>query len=71
VADPKAYFLHIALGNVRLRLGSREGALQAYKEALRYVPDDPETRHTIEQQVRRVSAGSLVQISPIRDPGME
>jgi hypothetical protein len=59
VVDPKAYFVHIALGNVRLRLGSREGALQAYNEALRYVPDDPEMRYTIERQVRRVSAGSL------------
>jgi len=71
VADPNAYFVHIALGNVRLRLGSREGALQAYKEALRYVPDDPAMRQTIEQQVRRVSARSLDQIPPIRDPGME
>jgi Dolichyl-phosphate-mannose-protein mannosyltransferase len=70
-ADPKAYFVHIALGNVRLRLGSREGALQAYKDALRYVPDDPEMRYAIKQQVQRVSGGSLDQIPPIRDPGME
>jgi hypothetical protein len=71
VADPKAYFVHIALGNVRLRLGSRDGALQAYEEALRYVPDDPEMRYAIEQQVQQVSTGSLDQIPPLRDPGME
>jgi hypothetical protein len=35
------------------------------------VPDDPEMRYAIKQQVQRVSGGSLDQIPPMRDPGME
>jgi hypothetical protein len=70
-ADPRAFFVHIALGNVRLRLGSRNGALEAYKAALQRMPDDVDMRRAIEQQIHRFSAASLDQIPALRDPWME
>jgi hypothetical protein len=70
-ADPRPFFVYIALGNVRVRLGARDGALEAYRTALQRVPDDPDMRHAIEQQIQKVSAGSLDQIPALRDPWME
>ena len=70
-ADPRPFFVYIALGNVRLGLGSREGALQAYKTALQRLPDDRDMRRAIEQQIERVSTGNLDQIPPLRDPELE
>jgi regulator of sirC expression with transglutaminase-like and TPR domain len=72
-ADPRAFFVHITLGNVRLRLGSREGALAAYQAALQHAPD-AEMQAAIRKQIQRVtteSTESLDQIPFLRDPAME
>jgi len=69
--DPEAFFVNVELGNVRLRLGSRDGALSAYQAALQHVPNDPSLRQSIEHQIQRVSVDSLDQIPALHDPGLE
>jgi hypothetical protein len=69
--DPNAFFVNIELGNVCLRLGFREDALHAYSAALQHAPSDPDMRHSIQQQIQRVSVENLDQIPALRDPGIE
>jgi len=69
--DPEALFVNVELGNVRLRLGSRDGALSAYQAALQHVPNDPSLRQSIEHQIQRLSVDSLDQIPALHDPGLE
>lgn len=69
--DPTAYFVHIQLGNLYLKRGSREACVRAYSEALRYAPEDPEIRSALQNQIQRASRGALAKISPLRDPHME
>jgi tetratricopeptide (TPR) repeat protein len=69
--DPRAYFVHIQLGNLYLRRGAREDCIRAYSEALKYAPEDPEVRSAIETQIQHVTREPLVGIRPLRDPEME
>ena len=69
--DPKEFFADIQLGNVCLKRGSRENALRAYSDALQNAPHDPELVRSIEEQIKRVSAGPLGQVPELRDPFME
>jgi 4-amino-4-deoxy-L-arabinose transferase-like glycosyltransferase len=69
--DPTAYFVHIQLGNLYLKRGIRDRALEAYSNALKFVGKDSEFRSQIREQIRRVSAGSLGSVVPLRDPFME
>jgi tetratricopeptide (TPR) repeat protein len=69
--DPRAFFVHIELANVYLAEGRRDRALRAYSDALRYAPDDPQSRRPIEAQIERVSSGAPGHIEPLRDPFLE
>jgi len=70
-ADPSAFFVFIELGNLALRRGSPEDALQAYKNALLHAPDEPIARQPIQEQIARFSAGNLDQIPILRNPQLE
>jgi tetratricopeptide (TPR) repeat protein len=69
--DPSAFFVHIELGNLLVRRGAREDALQAYSAALQHAPNDAIFRHPIEDQMKQVSAGLLNQVPELRNPFME
>jgi tetratricopeptide (TPR) repeat protein len=69
--DPSAYFVHIELGNLCLKRGSREESVRAYIEALKYAPDEPGIRSALQYQIQRVSRDALAGISPLRDPNLE
>ena len=69
--DPTAYFVHIQLGNLYLKRGSREQCVQAYSQALNYAPQEPMIRSALQNQIHRASSEPLAGISPLRDPAME
>lgn len=69
--DPSEFFADIELGNLCLKRGSREDALQAYSDALQHTPSDSELRRSIEEQIKRVSSEPLGQVPELRDPFME
>jgi len=69
--DPTAYFVHIQLGNLYLKRGSRQECLRAYSDALKYAPEEPELRSALHNQIQRVSRDALAGVSPLRDPYME
>jgi len=69
--DPSAFFVHIELGNVYLKQGQRDRALQSYSDALKYAPGDPHFRQPIQSQIQRVSSRSTARIDPLRDPFLE
>jgi tetratricopeptide (TPR) repeat protein len=68
--DPTAYFVYIELGNVLLKLGDRQGALEAYTGASQHALDSNE-RNLIDVQIKRVSSEPLAQIPDLRDPFLE
>ena len=51
---PKAFFVHIEVGNLLLKRGAREEARKAYTDALKYAPDDALTREPIEKQIKEI-----------------
>jgi tetratricopeptide (TPR) repeat protein len=69
--DPTAYFVHIELGNLYLKRGSREECVRSYTEALKYAPEEPEIRAALQNQIQLVSREDLAGVSPLRDPHME
>jgi len=69
--DPSSFFVHLQLGNLCLKRGSRKEALRAYSDASRYASFDPEQRRLIDHQIERVSSEPLDQIPELRNPAME
>jgi hypothetical protein len=69
--DSAAFFVHIELGNVYLKLGRRDDARRAYSNAIRYAPSNPELRQPIQAQIQRVSSEPPDRIGPLRDPFLE
>lgn len=69
--DPSPFFVHIELGNVCLKRGSRDCASQAYSDALQRVRGDSEFERSIEEQIRRVSSEPVGQVPELRDPFLE
>jgi dolichyl-phosphate-mannose-protein mannosyltransferase len=69
--DPSPFFVHIELGNVCLKRGSRDCALHAYSDALQRVRDDAELQRSIDEQIKRVSSEPLGQVPELRDPFLE
>ena len=69
--DPSAFFAHIELGNLLLRRGAREDAAHAYSEALQHAPNDAVLRHSIEEQIKRVSFEPLDRVLELRNPFLE
>jgi tetratricopeptide (TPR) repeat protein len=69
--DPAAFFVDIELGNVLLKRGARNEALQAYWDALKHAPDDPFFRQPIEKQIARFSTTAITEIPALRNPFLE
>ncbi len=69
--DSTAYFVHIQLGNLYLKRGSRQECVRAYSDALKYAPEEPGLRSALQNQIQRVSREALAGVSPLRDPYME
>jgi hypothetical protein len=69
--DPTAFFVHIELGNIHLKDGLRDAALQAYRSALEHAPNDVIMRRSIQEQIQLLSVRPLDQIAPLRNPAME
>jgi tetratricopeptide (TPR) repeat protein len=69
--DPSAYFVHVQLGNLYLKRGSREESVHAYSDALKYAPNEPQFRSALQNQIQRVSRDPLTGVTPLRDPYME
>jgi hypothetical protein len=69
--DPSAFFVNVELGNIYLKRGLRDQALQAYSAALQHAPTDRFIRLPIEDQIRRLSTQSLDQIVALRNPQLE
>jgi tetratricopeptide (TPR) repeat protein len=69
--DHTAFFVHIELGNLLLKRGAREGALQAYSDALKYAPEDALIRQPIEFQIQQIAHRPLGEIPPLRNPFLE
>jgi predicted Zn-dependent protease len=69
--DPSPFFVHIELGNVCLKRGSRDCALKAYSDALQRVRDNSVLQRAIEEQIKRVSSEPLGQVPELRDPFLE
>ena len=69
--DPSAYFVYIDLGNICLKRGSRECALDAYRAAFEHADADAEFKPVIAEQIRRVSSEPLDRVPELRDPFLE
>jgi hypothetical protein len=70
--DPTTpYFVYLQLGNLYLREGFREKALQAYTDAAQHANIDPVGKGLIEEQIQRVSSEPLNKVPELRNPGME
>jgi tetratricopeptide (TPR) repeat protein len=71
LADPNAFFVNIELGNVCLRRGFRQDALSAYREAFEHAPSDEALRHSIQEQITRVSVEALDRVPVLHNPILE
>jgi hypothetical protein len=70
--DPTTpYFVYLQQGNLYLRQGSREKALQAYADASRCASFYPEQKQLIEAQIKRVSSDPIDKVPELRNPAME
>jgi hypothetical protein len=70
--DPTTpYFVYLQLGNLYLRQGSREKALQAYSEASGCASAYPEQKQLIDAQIKRVSSDPIDKVPELRNPAME
>ena len=69
--DPQTYFVYIDLGNLLLKRGARDQALQAYTQALKYAPNDQLIRKPISEQIEQLNHSSDGKIPSLRNPAME
>lgn len=69
--DPSAYFVYIQLGNLYLRQGLRDRALQAYSDGSRHASFDPERKQALDDQIHRVSSQPFDKVAELRNPAME
>jgi tetratricopeptide (TPR) repeat protein len=70
--DPTTpYFVYLQLGNLYLRQGSREKALQAYADASRRASSYPEQKQLIEAHMKRVWSEPIDKVGELRNPAME
>jgi hypothetical protein len=69
--DPAAFFVNIELGNLLLKRGARQEALQAYSDALKYAPQDQLVRRPIEIQIARFAGPPSAEIPSLRNPFLE
>ena len=69
--DPTAYFVFIDIGNLLLKRGAREQALQAYTDALQHAPNDQLIQKPIREHIEKLSHSTEGKIPPLRNPAME
>lgn len=69
--DAQAYFVYIDLGNLLLKRGARDQALQAYTQVLTYAPNDQLIRKPISEQIEKLNHSADRKILPLRNPAME
>jgi hypothetical protein len=69
--DPRAYFIHIEIGNLALARGSRSEAWPHTEKRLKDAPPGHPDRPAIEEQVKRVKSLPLEKTPPLRDPFLE
>lgn len=69
--EPEAFFINVELGNLSLKRGERDAALEFYKKALAYAPDQRGLRGPIEEQIGMFSRSSAEVIPPLRNPFLE
>jgi tetratricopeptide (TPR) repeat protein len=68
---PRAYFVHIELGNLHLRRGERELAFRDYSVALNYAPPNPAIRRSIQNQLELMKDPNVGAIPSLRNPYLE
>lgn len=68
---PNLLFAHIELGNLLARRDAREEAIQAYENALRYVPAGEETAMLLREQIAEIKQKRPSAVPPVRDPYLE
>ena len=69
--DPSANFQQLELGNLCLRRGDKDEALQAYRSALENSVTENDTKERLREQIKRVSTEPLDQIPELRNPFTE
>jgi tetratricopeptide (TPR) repeat protein len=70
--DPSAFFVDIELGNLYLKRGERDQALQAFSAALKYAPsNDAEMHHLIADEIQRISTQPVDKVPDLRNPLLE
>ena len=69
--DPTAFFVSLELGNQYLKLGNRDGALQAYRTAYEYAPKSDSIYELLGEQVKWLESEPLESIPTLRNPGVE
>lgn len=69
--DARTYFVYIDLGNLLLKRGARDQALQAYTQALTYAPNDQLIRKPLSEQIEKLNHSTYGKILPLRNPAME
>ena len=69
--DDSCYFASLELGNLFLKQGNREKALEAYRRSQDKAPKNDSVYDVIAEQVRRVEAEPLGALSTVRNPGIE
>jgi hypothetical protein len=70
--DPTAYFVFIDIGNLLLKRGARNQALQAYTQALRYAPNATSSFRSRSGSIfQKLSHSADGKIPPLRNPAME
>lgn len=69
--DPRAFFVSLELGNLYLKTGRRDQALQAYRDAYANVPEADPAYYELSTQIERVQNEALEDISPLRNPSLE
>jgi len=69
--DPSPFSTSLELGNLYLKLGNRDGALNAYKLSLEHAPVTDSIRDLLADQVSRLQTDAIENIAPLRNPGIE
>jgi tetratricopeptide (TPR) repeat protein len=69
--DPTAYFVFIEIGNLSLKRGARDEALQAYRNALQHAPNESLIQNPIREQIEKLSRSPDGKIAQLRNPYME
>jgi 4-amino-4-deoxy-L-arabinose transferase-like glycosyltransferase len=68
---PRVYPMYVSLGNVRAKLGRREGAIDAFRNARRHAPAGDPLIAEIDRQIVRLSSEPPQQVPALMNPWAE